>query len=183
MAYDRYHRQQRVFALLDRVRVRPWHWLAVTACVVCADLLSGPDVHFPVLYLAPVLLAAWYSGWHAGIALAVALPLVRLGYGSVFWHGWVHGPAYIAAAVRVIVFAVIASLTAFAASVRILRGLLPICAHCKRIRFDEGRWESIEQYVERNSEALFSHGMCQDCLQVHYPDIATRMKQQEISRG
>lgn len=175
MAYERYHRQQRIFALLDRLNVRPWHWLLLAACVACADLLSGPTVHFPVLYLAPVLLAAWYSGWRAGVGVALALPLARLVYGAVLWHGWLHAPAYVAAGARMLIYSFIAVLTSFAASVRVLRGLLPICAHCKRIRSDSDEWESIEQYVERNSEALFSHGLCPDCLHVHYPDVVARL--------
>lgn len=48
--------------------------------------------------------------------------------------------------------------------VKTLRGLLPICAHCKRIHTDKGSWEPIELYVRRNSDAKFSHGMCPDCM-------------------
>lgn len=50
------------------------------------------------------------------------------------------------------------------AQVRTLRGLLPLCAHCHKIRNDEGRWERLETYVARHSEADFSHGICKDCL-------------------
>jgi hypothetical protein len=114
LAQERYHRQQRILALLARVRVEPWQWIGITVCVVFVDLLSGPYVRFPVLYLIPVLLAAWCSGWHAGITLAVALPLIRLGYGAMFWHGWLSAPAYVAATVRAVVYSLIAALTAFA---------------------------------------------------------------------
>lgn len=48
--------------------------------------------------------------------------------------------------------------------VRALRGLLPICAHCKRIRRDEGTWEQLESYIARHSEVEFSHGICQRCM-------------------
>ncbi len=44
-----------------------------------------------------------------------------------------------------------------------LEGLLPICAYCKRIRDDGERWGSLESYIERRSEAQFSHGICPDC--------------------
>ena len=48
-------------------------------------------------------------------------------------------------------------------SVRTLRGLLPICAWCKKIRSDQGYWEQIEAYVKSHSEADFTHGICPDC--------------------
>ncbi|MCP4671390.1 MAG: hypothetical protein GY857_08780 [Desulfobacula sp.] len=47
--------------------------------------------------------------------------------------------------------------------VKALRGLLPICAHCKKIRDDKGYWNQIESYIQQHSEAQFSHGMCPDC--------------------
>jgi len=47
--------------------------------------------------------------------------------------------------------------------VRQLRGLLPICASCKKIRDDEGYWHQIEEYLRVHSEAEFSHSLCPDC--------------------
>jgi PAS domain S-box-containing protein len=46
---------------------------------------------------------------------------------------------------------------------KILRGLLPTCAYCKRIRDEEGRWHLLETYLSAHSRARFSHGMCPDC--------------------
>lgn len=45
-----------------------------------------------------------------------------------------------------------------------LRGLLRICASCKRIRNNDGTWDQIEAFIASHSEADFTHGMCQDCL-------------------
>lgn len=56
-----------------------------------------------------------------------------------------------------------------------LRGILPICSHCKKIRTGEGYWTAIESYISKHSEAEFSHGMCQDCAQELYPDIFANM--------
>ncbi len=47
--------------------------------------------------------------------------------------------------------------------VKLLTGLLPICAWCKRIRDDEGEWHRIETYVSSRSDATFTHGMCPEC--------------------
>lgn len=49
------------------------------------------------------------------------------------------------------------------ANVRTLRGLIPICAHCRRVRDDEGFWQQVEAYVHERSEAKFSHGICPEC--------------------
>ncbi|MCZ7592161.1 MAG: hypothetical protein M5U15_08380 [Kiritimatiellae bacterium] len=48
--------------------------------------------------------------------------------------------------------------------VKTLRGMIPICAHCKRIRDDQGSWQQIEIYVRTHSDAEFSHGICPSCL-------------------
>tara|TARA_B100000614_G_scaffold232549_1_gene227252 strand:- start:813 stop:1604 length:792 start_codon:yes stop_codon:yes gene_type:complete len=55
------------------------------------------------------------------------------------------------------------------AEVKTLRGLLPICASCKRIRDDHGLWNQIELYIENHSDAEFSHGICPECVQRLYP--------------
>lgn len=54
--------------------------------------------------------------------------------------------------------------------IRALRGLLPICASCKKIRNDEGYWEQIEVYIRDHSEADFSHGICPECAKKLYPE-------------
>jgi len=55
------------------------------------------------------------------------------------------------------------------AEVRQLRGIIPICAHCKRVRDDSGYWEAVETYVGSLANVEFSHGVCPDCLAEHYP--------------
>jgi hypothetical protein len=55
--------------------------------------------------------------------------------------------------------------------VRTLKGLIPICASCKKVRGDQGFWEQVESYVSRYSEASFSHGICPDCAKAIYPEL------------
>lgn len=55
--------------------------------------------------------------------------------------------------------------------VKTLSGLLPICASCKKIRDDEGYWYQVEEYIEKYSDAEFSHGLCPDCIKKLYPDM------------
>jgi len=51
---------------------------------------------------------------------------------------------------------------------KILKGLLPICANCKKIRDSEGSWKQLEEYIHNNSEAKFSHGICPECAKSLY---------------
>lgn len=48
--------------------------------------------------------------------------------------------------------------------IKTLRGLIPICAWCKKVRNDAGYWESVEDYLEKHSDAHFTHGICEACL-------------------
>ncbi len=50
------------------------------------------------------------------------------------------------------------------AKIKTLRGLIPICASCKRIRDDTGYWQQLEKYITEHSEADFTHGLCSECL-------------------
>jgi len=67
----------------------------------------------------------------------------------------------------------ITALDKAAAEVRHLRGLLPICASCKRIRNASGSWDQIERYIAANSEASFTHGICPNCCHELYPELGS----------
>jgi PAS domain S-box-containing protein len=58
------------------------------------------------------------------------------------------------------------------AKVKLLSGLLPICANCKNIRDNQGYWEQVEAYIASHSEATFTHGLCPDCIHKLYPELA-----------
>ncbi len=55
--------------------------------------------------------------------------------------------------------------------VKTLRGLIPICASCKKIRNDLGAWQQLEEYLREHSEAEFSHGLCAPCIKKLYPGV------------
>jgi CHASE3 domain sensor protein len=57
------------------------------------------------------------------------------------------------------------------AHIKILSGLIPICAWCKKVRSDTGYWETVEQYVRGHSEARFSHGVCPSCAEKFKDEI------------
>jgi hypothetical protein len=59
--------------------------------------------------------------------------------------------------------------------IQVLRGFLPICSHCKKIRDDKGDWKQLEKYIQDNSEAKFSHSMCPECAVANYPEYFSKI--------
>ncbi|MBN2705341.1 MAG: PAS domain S-box protein [Deltaproteobacteria bacterium] len=62
--------------------------------------------------------------------------------------------------------------------VKVLSGLLPICASCKNIRDDQGYWQQIEAYLGEHAEVEFTHGICPDCIRKLYPELANEIIEQ-----
>ena len=56
--------------------------------------------------------------------------------------------------------------------IKTLRGIIPICMHCKEIRDDKGYWNQLEKYISEHSYAAFSHGICDKCLEKIYSKTA-----------
>ncbi len=56
-------------------------------------------------------------------------------------------------------------------NVKTLRGLIPICAWCKKIRDDEGYWEKVEDYIQQHAHVSFTHGICPECLEKEDPEL------------
>jgi DNA-binding response OmpR family regulator len=65
------------------------------------------------------------------------------------------------------------------ASVRVLRGLLPICSYCKKVRDDRNYWQQVETYVSEHTDARFSHGICPDC----YEKVVKPQMEQALPAG
>ena len=72
----------------------------------------------------------------------------------------------------------IAELQDALANIKTLKGMLPICASCKKIRDDRGYWNQIEEYVREHSDAEFTHGLCPDCAQKYYDQLALLQKKE-----
>jgi PAS domain S-box-containing protein len=71
----------------------------------------------------------------------------------------------------------ISQLRAALKEVNMLRGLLSICASCKRIRDERGAWQPMESYIQSHSQAKFSHGLCTECIRKLYPDYRREKRQ------
>jgi hypothetical protein len=73
----------------------------------------------------------------------------------------------------------IEKLRAALAEVETLRGLLPICASCKKIRDDKGYWNDIEAYLHKFAHTQFTHTMCPECVKSLYPDLWKKMEKKK----
>ena len=77
----------------------------------------------------------------------------------------------------------IAQLEEALARVKTLSGLLPICSSCKKIRDDHGYWSQVESYIQKHTDAQFSHSYCPECTQKYlatldekYPETPPKKK-------
>jgi hypothetical protein len=148
-----------------------------------ADYVTGGETSFSLFYLIPVLPISWTFGSRYGAAMAAMCALSGFvanwtlpSYGS--WPLFVWNATsrctllvvtgYLTAAIH----GALKDRTDLAkrleearSEVKTLEGLLPICAWCKRIHDEEasGKWEQIEQYIAKRSDATFTHGICHDC--------------------
>jgi hypothetical protein len=69
------------------------------------------------------------------------------------------------------------------AEVKALRGILPLCSYCKRIRDDEGYWQQVDVYIRRHSQAEISHSICPECLERYFPGTRKSNAESGSSNG
>jgi hypothetical protein len=153
----------------------------LSALTLTADYLTGPYISFPVLFIFPVALMAWFRSCRWAIFLSLVLCAARQEM-SVHWQAETKfslSIIFINTEIRMVVLFLVALLISRVArqqrglltKVRVLEGILPVCSFCKKIRNDENVWESIETYIGRRSEAQFSHSICPECGKIHYGDF------------
>ena len=65
-----------------------------------------------------------------------------------------------------------AELERVAREITTLKGIIPICMHCRKIRDTDGQWVKLESYISSRTESRFSHGICRDCVDSHYKESA-----------
>lgn len=63
------------------------------------------------------------------------------------------------------------------AEIQTLRGIIPICGYCKKIRDDEGVWNQLEAYIHTHSDAQLSHGICPECYEMQLRDLNRQQNQ------
>jgi hypothetical protein len=152
--------------------------LLAAVIVLVIDYVTGRPIQFPIVYALPVGMAAWREQKATAYAIAILMPLARVGF-HIPWHETQSlSVAVLNAPITVLALILYAYLVdriawqkrALEKKVRVLEGILPLCASCKRIRNEKGEYEQIEKYITEHSEASFSHGICPDCRKKLYPE-------------
>lgn len=146
--------------------------IVLSVDVLLLDLLLPMGVAMGVLYTVPILFSLWFTRRRYTIVAALAGSLfVLIGFfvsppGGILWIGLLNvGLALFI--IWVTTFLVLLRKRA-EEQIKTLRGLIPICASCKKIRDDQGYWDILERYIEKHSDAHFTHGLCPDCTKQFY---------------
>ena len=157
--------------------IAPWWWVPVATILVAVDYATGPFFQFPSVYVLVVAAGAWFSGLAVGLALAVVMPLSRVGLMLTVWDEPWDAPTFIATgATRIAVFSILAILASrladhervMATQVNVLTSLLPMCTYCRRIRGAGDEWTTLDQ-LSGQTTFQFATGLCPDCAASHLP--------------
>ena len=179
-------------------------FVGVIAFVVIAfaDYVTAEEFSFAVFYLVPIAFFIWAfdSKWAAAIALAstVVWPSEHIVSGDakyfqslvVYWEAGIRLGFY---AVFIVTFGAIKQymtqlheandqLKQALSEVRQLRGLLPMCSNCKKIRDDANEWIVLEKYIQTHSDATVSHGMCPECALKLYPEVYEKILKKKAEK-
>jgi hypothetical protein len=158
-------------------------WIALAmfvfmGAVFAADVTTPLGIVTGILYVIPVYLAGWFlkRAYLYGITmLCTALIVVAWFLSPPGGIPWIAHVNHSLAAVAIWATAALALLhRRLSREIKVLRGLLPTCAHCKKIRDAQGQWVTLEQYIADHSEAEFTHTICSECGLRHFPDLFAR---------
>jgi hypothetical protein len=158
--------------------------LCITAALGWMDWLTGRRLSFFAFYFIPVGIAAWHLGLGGMIISSIICTGVWFGSDALsgaaydshvhpVWNTMMRLCAFLAVGwplhrLRRLLISEkdkTSALERSLAEIKVLKGILPICAQCKRIRDDEGRWQQMERYISRHSGAQFTHGYCPECAE------------------
>jgi K+-sensing histidine kinase KdpD len=187
----------KVITTMTSLALRPYG--LVILCIALATVLTQlvhPLVHQEsfTLFFAAVIVGAMYGSMGAAL-LTTVLSIFLVNY--LFDRTPFHLDFDLPDIERAIIFTLVSFIVSHLASarkrtiaklrsinneleealaeVKQLRGILPICASCKKIRDAKGKWTDVASYISDRTDAEFSHGMCQPCVERLYPEIYQRM--------
>ena len=160
----------------SRVLRQPATSIGLATLCLILDFSMGPYIAFPILYLIPVAVSAWFCRSYYAYFLAIIQPLVRLSFPFSRQPPWNVTDSVINTIIRIAILVLLAYLISrtarqtreLARRVNLLEGILPVCSLCKKIRDEHDNWQPMEVYVSNRSEAMFSHSLCPDCMKRDY---------------
>jgi K+-sensing histidine kinase KdpD len=187
---------------LKTPRLHTKHSLIASLAVAVASVALATALSIPIKDLMPysrgllLFVAIIFSAWYGGMWPGIVASLLAAKAFSYFLIGQRGFDFSLDAALRFAIFmsaafvvtyltvqrnqtldrmyVVNAELEKALDEIRALRGILPICMHCKQIRNDAGLWQQVDRYISEHSDAKFSHGVCPDCISKFYPESAKR---------
>jgi hypothetical protein len=169
------------------IQRKEWFWrvfgIGFTVAVAVVDYVTGDEINVVFLYIVPLAIASWKLSGREAVVAAFVCTTAWLAEILIYNHPFPHPliPYWNALMLLGIFLTVVLTLSSLKKSfaeqrrlidelqsaltnVKMLRGLLPICSWCKRIRDDKGYWQAVETYLEGHSQAAFTHGICPECL-------------------
>jgi hypothetical protein len=63
--------------------------------------------------------------------------------------------------------------------INLIEELIPICSYCKAIRNDTGYWSSVGAFIKQHADVAFTHGVCESCIEKHFPVVAQAIRKQD----
>ncbi len=161
--------------MLGRQVKNPAGHIVLGAAILVLDYLTGPGLMFPILFVLPVVFAAWYDARLVSHGLSVVLPIGRLYLERVLDPAATSVTGIANMLVRIGVLLLLSVLVWRTASqareIKVLRGLITVCMFCKRVYEGEANWRQLEAYIAAHSEANFSHGLCPTCALTQYGEV------------
>jgi hypothetical protein len=157
------------------------NYLLVGGVVAPAIGIFILDLHLPlgaaigVLYAVPVVVSLWFPRRRYTMLAALAGTILTI---LDVFLSFAESPLWIVFINRAVSLVVIWATAILVllykqaqAEMRVLHGLLPICASCKKIRDERQEWNYLEEYIESHSEAQFTHGLCSECMEQYYGEL------------
>lgn len=159
-------------------------YLVLGLVIMALDAVIRPVLAFPILFVVPVSMSAWYCRRAGAMLLAIGLPLARLlpphvsGEWTALTVNLPNALIRIAVLMWIAYFVRRTSVQAEALrqEVRVLQGILPTCLGCRRIRTETNQWQQMESYIAERSGAEFSHSYCPECEQKALAALKGEMK-------
>ncbi len=157
--------------------VAPQNYRSVNDCL--RELKIGPYIGYGQVTLGQALRQHW--GWGVGIFIIFAvisgflIHVVQLNKKLENIHRVLSQELAERRKLEKIKTRLIGQLQDALAQVKTLKGLIPICSSCKKIRDDHGYWHQVEVFITNCTDAKFSHSVCMECMQKLYPDFVGKL--------
>ncbi|HUI90714.1 MAG TPA: hypothetical protein VLX68_00565 [Chitinivibrionales bacterium] len=156
--------------------------IMLTAFIGYLDYITGYEFYFFVFYFIPISIAAWYVGPASSVVASFLSALTWFAADYYTGHTYSHHLLAVWNTLILLTSFVIMGWTLARlrelygrehrgrqeleramSEVKVLEGILPICASCKKIRNDKGEWQKLETYLGQKTNAEFTHGLCPEC--------------------